>query len=153
MNAPNLYCALKLGIDFATAQNRFGIQWVEVWGVKKMKKQESSPIFGWQESCKSRPRGALSSPMLDPVIIPVVLQQKFDWPTTSLYRQEFGWRKHQDIGLQSGKLAINVQVISHLHFNVYRVPWCLRHANNCIDACGLLLFARPDRFLFCRVQC
>jgi hypothetical protein len=37
MNPPNLYCALELPIDFATAQNRFGIQWVEVWGVKKMK--------------------------------------------------------------------------------------------------------------------
>jgi len=45
MNAPNLYCALKLGIDFTTAQNRFGIQWVEVWGVKKMKNNEEKILL------------------------------------------------------------------------------------------------------------
>jgi hypothetical protein len=45
MNAPNLYCALKLGIDFATAQNRFGIQWVELWGVKKKKNNEEKILL------------------------------------------------------------------------------------------------------------
>jgi hypothetical protein len=140
---------------------------VELWGVKKKRKimrkrsywtflSELTYVFfsrTGRRAAKAGPEGHWAHLCWILWSFLLYLQQKFDWPTTSLYRQEFGWRKHQDIGLQSGKLAINVQVISHLHFNVYRVLWCLRHANNCIDACGLLLFARPDRFLFCRVQC
>jgi len=79
--------------------------------------------------------------ILDSVMVYVVALKKFDWPTPS-YRQEFGWRKHQDIDLQSGKLAINAQVCSHVppSFQHFQGFWCLHLASNCIDACDLLLF-------------
>jgi hypothetical protein len=44
MNPANLCCALELQIDFATTQNRFGIQWVEIWGVKKMKNNKKKDL-------------------------------------------------------------------------------------------------------------
>jgi hypothetical protein len=61
---------------------------------------------------------------------------------SSLCSLEFGWRKHQDIDLQSGKLAINGQV---------SCP-CLRFKGPflelaCVKICMCtFLFAEPNMF-------